>query len=134
MRKTTILGLALLLIATPALAVDFDTVLLDQQGRPQRECTKIAGTPPAQHCETEVDLTLGLLARFALDRPEPNLVLSDILKRGSLSEKIRVTSNLDLSVDEAKLIKDQIVRFPYNVGVKFQAIRLIDPKGTEETK
>lgn len=125
-----ILALLSIFAATPALAVDFSTPLLGQNGTPPVECVQLS--KDRTKCDKEADLTLGLLARFALDLPEPNLTLSDITKRGSLAEKIRNASgNVDLTLDEATLIRDLIVKFNYSVNIKYQAIRLVDPKGTE---
>lgn len=135
------LVLALSLIATPAFATDFTTQLLGADGKPVPECLRL--NDERTKCSEEINLTLGWLSRFALDQQEepdprtgarPSIPLSEIIKRGTLSEKIKANPLLELSVDEAKLVKDQIIKLNYKVGIKFQAIKLIDPKGVEETK
>lgn len=132
-----VLPFALLFASTAAFAdpVDFSTKLLGQDGKPVPECIRVSDDKTK--CTDEIELTLGWLSRFALDMPEErggSLPLSDILKRGSLSEKIKANPTFDLSVDEAKLIKDQIVKLPYKTNIKFQALRLIDPQGTKDAK
>lgn len=132
---------ATLLSTTSAFAVDFAAPLLSTDGKSTPECIRL--NDDRTKCIEEVNLTLGWLSRFALDQAEEvdprtgrsgPIALSDVIKRGSLSEKIKANPQLDLSVDEAKLIKDQILKLNYKVGIKFQAIRLIDPKGIEENK
>lgn len=127
-------AIALLLFPTVAFAaeVDFTVPLYGSDGKSVPECLRLS--QDRTKCESEIDLTLGWLARFALDMPEDKIPYSDIIKRGTLSEKIKANSKLDLSVDEAKLIKDQIVKLGYRTNIKFQAIKLIDPKGVEDGK
>lgn len=129
------LGITLLgLSVTTAVAepIDFAAILLGQDGKPVTECIRL--NSDRTKCDEEVTLTLGWLSRFALDFTEdraPPLPLSDVVKRGILSEKIKANSKLDLSVDEAKLVKDQILKLSYKTSIKFQAIKLVDPKGAE---
>lgn len=126
--------IAALLISTSALAepVDFTSQLLGTDGKPIPECITL--NPDRTKCTEETSLTLGWFVRFALDMPEEKMPLSEIIKRGTLSQKIKGNDKLDLSVDEAKLIKDQIVKLNYKVFVKYQALKLIDPKGVEDAK
>lgn len=132
---------ALLLLSTPTFATDFSAPLLSTDGKSTPECIRLSDD--RTKCAEEINLTLGWLSRFALDQTEETdprtgrsgpIALSDVIKRGSLAEKIRANPNLDLSVDEAKLIKDQILKLNYKVGIKYQAIKLIDPKGVEDGK
>lgn len=120
-----------LLLSSPVFAdpIFFGAVLNGSDSKPIMECMRL--NPDRSKCEQEIELTLGWLARFALDMPEDKIPLSEIIKRGNLSEKIRAYDKLELSVDEAKLIKDQIVKLGYRTNVKFQAIKMIDPKGVE---
>lgn len=127
----------LLLSTTSAFAdpIDFSIPLLGTDGKPVPECMRL--NTDRTKCEEEITLTLGWLSRFALDMPEDRggtIPLSDIIKRGSLSEKIKANDKLDLSVDEAKLIKDQIIKLAYKTNIKYQAIKLIDPKGVADNK
>lgn len=123
--------IALLLITSPAFGetIDFTKVLTGTDGKPLPECIRLS--LDRTKCEEEITLTLGWLSRFSLDMPEDRIPLSDIIKRGNLSEKIKASDKLDLSVDEAKILKDQIVKLSYKTSVKFQALKLIDPKGVE---
>lgn len=131
------LALVLTLLASPALAdpIDFSSQLFGTDSKPVPECIRL--NADRTKCEEEITLTLGWLARFALDQQEERgaaIPLSDIIKRGTLSEKIKANDKLDLSVDEAKLIKDQIVKLNYKTNIKYQAIKLIDPKGVVDGK
>lgn len=128
------LALALALFSTPAFAseIDFSTTLTGSDGKPVPECMRLS--QDKTKCESEIDLTLGWLSRFALDMPEEKIPVSDIIRRGNLSEKIKASPKLDLSVDEAKILKDQIVKMNYRISIKYQAIKLIDPKGVEDAK
>lgn len=130
--KSLVIALLLFPAVAFAVEVDFTTPLVGSDGKPVPECLRIS--PDRTKCEEEINLTLGWLSRFALDMPEDKIPLSDIIKRGTLSEKIKANPKLDLSVDEAKLVKDQIVKLGYRTNIKFQAIKLIDPKGTEDGK
>src|SRR5438128_551557 len=95
------------LTAFPAFAVDFSTLLVGTDNKSILECIRL--NSDRTKCEQEVDLTLGWLSRFALDIAEDKIPSSEIIKRGMLSEKIKANDKLDLSIDEAKLLKDQIV-------------------------
>lgn len=122
---------AAMLFASPAYAdsIFFGSLLNGSDGKPQIECIRL--TPDRAKCEEEITLTLGWLSRLALDMPEDKAPLVEIYKRGRLSEKILAYDKLDLSVDEAKLLKDQIVKLSYRTNIKYQALKLIDPKGAE---
>lgn len=123
---------ALMLVTTPAFAVDLSTKLIDLDGRPATECVRL--TPDRKNCEEEVALTVGWVARFALDLPEDKLSASDIIRRGNLSEKIKAKDVMEFSVDEAKLVKDQISKLGLKTNLKFQVIKLIDPKSIDDAK
>lgn len=129
MRK--LIAVASLLMTVPAFAdpIYFSAILVGTDGKPQTECMRLS--QDRGKCEDEAILTLSLLARLALDMPEDKLPLSTIFKRGNLSEKIKAYDKLELSVDEAKLLKDSIVKLNYRNGIKYQALKLIDPKGEE---
>lgn len=110
----------------------FGSVLTSLDGKPVVECIRL--NTDRTKCEEEITITLGWLSRFALDMSEDKLPLSDVIKRGNLSTKILAADKLELSVDEAKLIKDQIVKLPYKTNIKYQAIQLIDPQGVKDSK
>lgn len=132
MRLILSLGLTFLSTSAFAAEIDFATPLNGSDGKSIPECVRL--TPDKTKCEEEITLTLGWLSRFSLDMPEEKIPLSDIIRRGNLSEKIKTNPKLDLAVDEAKLLKDQIVKLNYRVNIKYQAIKLIDPKGVEDAK
>lgn len=128
------LSIGLLCFVQPAWAaqVDFTAVLQAQDGKPKMECLKLG--QDRTKCEEEIVVTLGWLCRIALDMAEDKLPISEIIKRGSLAEKILNNDKLDLSVDEAKLVKDQIIKLNYSVSIRYQAISLIDPQGVKDAK
>lgn len=119
-------------LISKASATDFNTQLLGQDNKPITECVRLS--IDRSKCEEETNITLGWLVRIALDLPEDKLPISDIIRRGSLSEKIKANPSIDLSVDEAKIVKDQIGKLNYRTTIKYQAVKLIDPKGTEDVK
>lgn len=125
---------ALVLSTASAFAepVDFSTLLLAQDGKPKIECLKL--NQERSQCIDEITVTLGWFSRFALDLPEDKLAPIEVLKRGMLSEKIAGASLIELSGDNIKLLKDQIIKLNYSTYIKFQAIRLIDPQGAKEAK
>lgn len=106
--------------------------LLAQEGGPLVDC--IVMNINRTKCEQEATITVGFLCRLALDYPEERIAAIEIVKRGILSEKIKAKDQIEFSVDEAKLIKDQLVRLPYRTFPKFQVIKLIDPKAVEDPK
>lgn len=129
------LAVAVVLCLTfPAFAapVDLAAALVGQDGKPLIEC--IAVSVDRTKCEQEIPITVGFLCRLALDFPEEKIAAAEIVKRGSLSEKIRAKDQIEFSVDEAKLIKDQLVRLPYRTFTKFQVIKMIDPKSVDDAK
>lgn len=142
MKRILLSAIAVALLTSPAFAdpIDFSTQLLGTDSKPVPECVRL--NMDRTKCEEEIILTLGWLARFALDQQEERTAgvpfaptpLGEIVRRGTLSEKIKANDKLDLSVDEAKLIKDQIVKLNYKTGIKYQAIKLIDPKGVADGK
>lgn len=116
--------------------IDFTTPLLNQDGKPKIECLRVNSEDKTK-CTDEINMTLGWLLRFALDIPDERGAqpsAAEIYKRGKLSEKIKSNDSAELSVDEAKLLKDQIIKMNYQTSIKFQALRLIDPKGIEDGK
>jgi hypothetical protein len=119
----------MVLISTSVHATDFNTVLTGQNDKPAIECLRLS--VDKQKCDEEITVTLGWLVRIALDLPEERMKTSDIINRGMLSEKIKTNPNIDLSVEEAKLAKDQVAKLNYRVNIRFQAIKLIDPKGIQ---
>lgn len=128
------LPLAFTLLASPAFAdpIFFGAVLNNFDGKPAIECVRL--NTDRTKCEDEITLTLGWLSRFALDMPEDKIPISDIIRRGNLSERIKASDKLELSVDEAKLLKDQIAKLSYRTNIKFQAIQMIDPQGVKDGK
>lgn len=131
--RLLIAGLSML-IATVASAapVDLNTPLLGQDGKQMVECTAL--NAERTKCEQETPMTVGLVCRVALDLAEEKLASGDIVKRGTLSEKIKSKDQIEFSVDEAKLIKDQLVKLKYPTLIKFQVIKIIDPKSIEDVK
>lgn len=129
------LASAILLFSTSlALAepVNFSTPLLAQDGKPKIECLKL--NADRSKCEEEITVTLGWLCRLALDLAEDKIQPIEILRRGLLSERIAATDGFELSGDNIKLLKDQIIKLNYSTFIKFQAIRLIDPQGAKDAK
>lgn len=130
--KQLLLACVIVSLSNPAFATDFNTQLLGQDNKPIAECVRLS--TDRSKCEEEINITLGWMVRIALDLPEDKLPMSDIIKRGSLSEKIKANPSIDLSVDEAKIVKDQIGKLNYRTTIKYQAIQLIDPQGVKDSK
>lgn len=130
--KRLLLACVIVSLSNPAFATDFNAQLLGQDNKPIAECVRLS--TDRSKCEEEINITLGWMVRIALDLPEDKLPMSDIIKRGSLSEKIKANPTIDLSVDEAKIVKDQIGKLNYRTTIKYQAIQLIDPQGVKDSK
>lgn len=129
--------LPLLLLSTPihAAEVDLDTILLGQDGKPKQECVKLNSADRTK-CDEEITVTLRWLSMIALDLtpPDEKLIYSEIVKRGRLADKLSLSGKVDLSIDDAKLLKDQIAKVNYSTLIRFQAIKLIDPTGVSDAK
>src|ERR1700685_1289803 len=84
-----------LVLALPAWAVDFSTVIKGLDGQP---IMVKEGTP----------LTLGEVAAGALLKDDPTLSGKEKVSRYVLAQKVYNAKDITLTLDEAKLIKEQI--------------------------
>lgn len=127
---------AALLASPPALAVDFTSVLVDDDGCPFRdEITMATGTstvagPTCPVASTyKPDLTLGAALYYALrstysDEPTPKL--EEKLRRGDLARRIRSAKNYVPNAEEATLMKTLIAKL-YSVPIVMAVVGQIDP-------
>lgn len=128
MKKLLIAGL--LLLSSPALAIDFSKVFVDDEGAPMKVCVELKQpqtNPP--DCVRTVELTLARAARTALYQSFPdeqNLGGEEKDKRGEIARGITPTE-MKLKVDELALVKRLIGKM-YSPLVVNQAWRELDPK------
>lgn len=113
-----------------ATEIDFGTKILDLDGAPYKDCSKIADNK--KDCDEWTDHTLGIIAYSALDRPaEPNTSMTDQARRGGLARKVypgkREQHIVDLSSSEISLIIDQIAKLGLRPVEAFRVIELLDP-------
>lgn len=132
MRYLLIILLSVIAIPAFAAPIDLGTPLYGQDGKPIIECTAL--NIERTKCEQETPMTVGFILRLALDTPEEKLPAIEIIKRGSLSERIKARDQMEFTVDEAKMLKDLLVKLPYRTQVKYQVIKIIDPKSVEDVK
>lgn len=100
--------LAVILFAAPAFAgeVDFSTILTNEDNAPIPDCTTTdcAGKPP---------LTLGRLAMHVLAAnfpDEQNLSGEEKFKRGELALRVYKGGKVNISVEEAALVKKLVAK------------------------
>jgi hypothetical protein len=93
--KFSIMLAVLVMLATPALAVDFGTVLKDRDGNPYLDCVKADPANP-QACKETAPMTLGRLVATALDKSEPGMKWQDRTKVGKLQEKVIASGDVPL--------------------------------------
>jgi hypothetical protein len=128
-------------VASELRTIDFSTKIVDQDNQPIRECGRAKEDDPRQ-CAEMISLTLGRLAMTALNQNEAGLKGEDFVKRMKLGFKVFDAKELELGIDEIKLIKDQIEKLglpqrqygdvaPYKPLVIFRAEQLLDPVGTK---
>lgn len=130
MIRRTLIAAAVAALATPALAgpVNFAATIDDADGRPFQECLEVENKVNPPVCKRVGDLTLGYVVRVALNLNEPNISVEQIFLRGQLSQKIaKAITPVDLTAEEVKVLKDQVVKTGFSPLEKFSAIGILDP-------
>lgn len=132
---TVIIAAAAVLAATPAAAVDFGAVMLDQDDKPLSECQRASPVNP-QVCLEEIVLTLGRVVFRALSiraQDEASLPGEDQVRRGALALRLyKAKGDVPLDADEISLIKKMIAKSGYGPVVVYQAWLVLDPVGTKK--
>lgn len=113
--------------AEPSRKIDFTTVLLNLDGLPFEDCKK--ASKDGSKCEDgfSVPMTLGRMAANALSVPDRAITYADQTLRGRLSSQVIDGNAVELSVDDIKLIKDQIAKLGFNAVAVFHATQILDP-------
>jgi hypothetical protein len=106
--------------------IDFQTVLVDQDGKGMTECADDPAPKGEEVCKVRRPVTLGMLALRALSAPEQNLAQDESLKRGQLALSIYKSASAQLTVEEIALIKKQIAKF-FGPVVVARSFSLLDP-------
>lgn len=120
-----VLLMPLLLIATPALAVDFGKTFMGDDGKPV--CT--IEMKDGADCPVDKIFTLRMAARNALHFTYKDETLTDEekFKRGELAQSLVGANELKLKAEDIVIIKKLIAKM-YGPLIIFQAWNALDPK------
>lgn len=120
------LPIILCLITTPAFAIDFGKVFIDDDGKPL--CS--VETKDAAPCPEGKALTLRMATRNALRASFPDeqsLSGDEKYKREELGQGLVGAGDIKLKAEDIALIKKLIAKL-YNPVVIYQAWNILDPK------
>lgn len=121
---------AAILMAQPALALDFTVVLKTADGQDAQECGHVDTTGK---CDKLAVLTLGRFIAGALSQPKKQTVTEQVID-GRLAARVIDAKNLDLTSDEIVRIKERIGELTYNPSIVANAIELLDPGSIKDLK
>jgi hypothetical protein len=111
MRFATSMLLAVSLLAFPALAaekINFTVPITDADDQVITECDD--QTQPKPECKTRIPVTLGMVVMRALVVPEQNMSPEESLKRGQLALKLYKAQAVEVSPEDAALIRKQVAK------------------------
>jgi hypothetical protein len=116
---------ALAISVSPALAIDFGTVLKDRDGNAYLDCAR--ADPVTQACRETTPMTLGRLIVGALDKSDAGVKWQDRTKVGKLQEKVMSGADVALDASEILMIEAALEKGDFRNYVVLQVAKLIDP-------
>jgi hypothetical protein len=128
--------IAAVITATAAHAIDFETLILNEDGKPYTNCVRFDAPKGDQAagprvCAEEAQITLGQFVFDALNMPDQSVAATDVVARGSLALRIKSEKKFDLNDKERDLAKSVLLASVGKMGNRpvavVQALRFIDP-------
>jgi hypothetical protein len=112
-----------------AAEIDFGKALVALNGKPYMDCVEVDQSSNPPRCSKTEPLTLGRMVSTVLNVRDPHeqMKLEEIVRRGTLAQKVYAGGKLDLPAEDVALIKAQLAKSAFSPLEITAAVTILDP-------
>jgi hypothetical protein len=112
-----------------AAEIDFGKALVALNGKPYMDCVEVDQSSNPPRCSKMEPLTLGRMVSTVLNVRDPHeqMKLEEIVRRGTLAQKVYAGGKLDLPAEDVALIKAQLAKSAFSPLEITAAVTILDP-------
>jgi hypothetical protein len=112
-----------------AAEIDFGKPLIALNGKPYMDCVEVDQSVNPPRCSKTEPLTLGRMVSTVLNVRDPHeqMKLEEIVRRGTLAQKVYAGGKIDLPAEDVALIKAQLAKAAFSPLEVTAAVQILDP-------